>query len=201
MGAVLVGDDAGDVRPEHELDSGQRNDEQGAQRFVGIVDGADLVERSSLPEVIVAEVRSLLEVSGVPGETIVIGRSKKSGANDLVIDSGAPTDLEGDLLVQGQIRLHTAPREERGPSHLSMFERLGRGSIAFTIADAPDSRQPTTRPISMRDPGTADGCSSASLLAFWEESRLRQAPTRSQTATVPALSVCRNATREKPWTV
>lgn len=56
---------------------------------------------------------------------------------------------EGNLLVPGQTCLKTAP-QKKGPSHLSFFERLGRGSIDSTITDR--SRQPLVGQALEREP-------------------------------------------------
>lgn len=112
---VLVGDDPGGVRSEHELDAGQWPDERGAQRLVGVVDGTDLLERAARPEAVVAEVRSLLEVPGVAGEPVVVRRCEEPGALGGIGDGQAPADHEGHLLIPGQRWLHAVPRKKEAP--------------------------------------------------------------------------------------
>ena len=63
--AMLIANDVGDVRTKHKLNLRQRPDESVAQRLVCVVHGTDLIERGASPEVVIAEVRGLLEVPRV----------------------------------------------------------------------------------------------------------------------------------------
>lgn len=112
---MLVGDDPGDVRSEHELDAGQWPDERGAQRLVGVVDGTNLLERATRPEAVVAEVGSPLKVPGVAREPVIVRRSEESGALGLFGYGEAPANHEGHLLIPGQRRLHAIPRKVEAP--------------------------------------------------------------------------------------
>ena len=62
VGFVLVGDDSGDARAEHELDLCERPDESGAQCRIGVVDGTDLIERDPRSEVVAAAMGRFLKV-------------------------------------------------------------------------------------------------------------------------------------------
>ncbi|VXB89300.1 hypothetical protein FRIGORI9N_450093 [Frigoribacterium sp. 9N] len=41
------------------------------------------------------------------------------------------------MLFEGEARLHDVFQNEKGPSHLSIVERLGRGSIDSSLAERP----------------------------------------------------------------
>jgi hypothetical protein len=90
--SMIVGDDVRGVGAEQNLGSGELWAECRPQRFIGVVDRADLVEGRARPKRVVAEVRSLLEVPHVPGEPVVVVRRKERGARTLVADDEPTPD-------------------------------------------------------------------------------------------------------------
>ena len=80
---------------------------------VSVVDRADLVEDDALTEVVVAEVGEPLEVARIAGEPVVVRGGKEAGTGNLVVDDEAPTDQEGDLLVQDRLGFTDTPERKR----------------------------------------------------------------------------------------
>ncbi len=88
VGFVLVGDDSGDARAEHELDLCERPDESGAQCRIGVVDGTDLIERDPRSEVVAAAMGRFLKVLRVAGEPVAVGNSEEGGTRCLSPTTG-----------------------------------------------------------------------------------------------------------------
>ena len=83
--------------------------------MVRVVDLTDLLQRGAGEDVVVALVRSLLEVPHVSGEPVVVVGGEEVDALVFILHEEAAADQERNLLRPGERRFHRVPREEKAP--------------------------------------------------------------------------------------
>jgi hypothetical protein len=125
------------VRSEDQLGPRQRGHEACSKGFVRFVDASDVVEAGTRSEGVVTLVRRGLEVPCPTGQAVVVVGREERPAFCLVGDDQAARSEQVRLLFEGEVRLHDVFQNEKGPSHVSIVERLGRGSIASILARRP----------------------------------------------------------------
>jgi len=95
-------------------------------------------------EGVVTRTRIYLEVASVAGETIVIHAGEKKPASFRILDPEFSIGEQLDLLVKAQANFGchlVVPSTKKGPSHLSIVERLGRGTIGKDATPGAGDRQ------------------------------------------------------------